>query len=86
LQEPIESDPSVSDAADKVSLNQAGSFIEKADIQNLRKLANIDLSKLQLDAEVSFTIRNVQSVIAKIDQGRRHSCNSVLQEKVIPLL
>jgi len=69
-----------------VSLNQAGSFIENEDIQNLRKLANLDLSKLQLDAEISFTIRNVQSVIAKIDQGRRHSCNSVLQEKVIPLL
>ena len=44
---------------------------------NLKKMQNLDLSKLNVGREQLATLKNVQSVLAKLDVARSRSCKSV---------
>ena len=61
-------------------------MLKAEDIINLRKMQNLDLSKLNMDQDQLATLKNVQSVLAKLDGSRRRSCKQISGVLVSPLL
>ena len=52
-------------------------MLEAEDIIKLKKMQNLDLSKLNMDKDQLATLKNVQSVLAKLDGSRRRSCKQI---------
>lgn len=61
-------------------------MIEAEDIIKLRKMQNLDLSKLNMDKDQLATLKNVQSVLAKLNGSRRRSCKNIGGVLVSPLI